>query len=43
MVQAWAPSPSISWIGSRPDATLVTIDLNDDFTRYISRKFTDSR
>jgi phospholipid N-methyltransferase len=26
-----------------PDATLVTIDLNDDFTRYISRKFTDSR
>jgi phospholipid N-methyltransferase len=26
-----------------PDATLVTIDLNDDFTRYLSRKFTDSR
>ncbi len=26
-----------------PDATLVTIDTNDDFTRYISRKFTDSR
>ncbi|WP_431848260.1 class I SAM-dependent methyltransferase [Allosphingosinicella sp.] len=26
-----------------PDATLITIDTNDDFTRYISRKFTDSR
>lgn len=26
-----------------PDATLLTIDTNDDFTRYISRKFTDSR
>jgi phospholipid N-methyltransferase len=26
-----------------PDATLITIDTNDDFTRYVSRKFTDSR
>jgi phospholipid N-methyltransferase len=26
-----------------PDATLITIDTNDDFTRYISRKFTDNR
>ena len=26
-----------------PDATLVTIDTNDDFTKYISRKFRDSR
>lgn len=26
-----------------PDATLITIDTNDDFTRYLSRKFTDSR
>jgi phospholipid N-methyltransferase len=26
-----------------PDATLVTIDTNEDFTRYIGRKFTDSR
>jgi phospholipid N-methyltransferase len=26
-----------------PDATLITIDTNDDFTHYISRKFTDSR
>jgi phospholipid N-methyltransferase len=26
-----------------PDATLLTIDTNQDFTHYISRKFTDSR
>jgi phospholipid N-methyltransferase len=26
-----------------PDATLLTIDTNDDFTRFIARKFTDSR
>jgi phospholipid N-methyltransferase len=26
-----------------PDATLVTIDTNDDFTSYLNRKFTDSR
>lgn len=26
-----------------PDATLITIDTNDDFTRFIGRKFTDSR
>jgi phospholipid N-methyltransferase len=26
-----------------PDATLITIDTNDDFTHFISRKFTDSR
>jgi phospholipid N-methyltransferase len=26
-----------------PDATLITIDTNDDFTKFISRKFTDSR
>jgi phospholipid N-methyltransferase len=26
-----------------PDATLITIDTNDDFTHYLSRKFTDSR
>ena len=26
-----------------PDATLITIDTNADFTEYLSRKFTDSR
>ena len=26
-----------------PDATLITIDTNQDFTDYLSRKFTDSR
>ena len=26
-----------------PDATLITIDTNEDFTDYLSRKFTDSR
>ena len=26
-----------------PDATLITIDTNDEFTHYLSRKFTDSR
>jgi phospholipid N-methyltransferase len=26
-----------------PDAKLITIDTNDDFTKFIGRKFTDSR
>ena len=26
-----------------PDATLITIDTNEDFTDYLGRKFTDSR
>ena len=26
-----------------PDSTLITIDTNEDFTRYLGRKFSDSR
>ena len=26
-----------------PDSTLITIDTNEDFTRYLGRKFADSR
>ena len=43
MARASAPSPGRSSTGSAPDATLVTIDTNPDFTRYLKESIDDPR
>ena len=43
MVRASAPSPGRCWSRLGPDATLLTIDTNADFTRYLKESIDDPR
>ena len=43
MARASAPSRGRSSTGLAPDATLVTIDTNPDFTRYLKESIDDPR